>query len=177
MGSQGGGGLSYQRKRACWDARCQSRLAKSVLVCLESYAGKDNRAWPSQTTIAHDCETTRRSIQEVIAQLASLGHITVIKDHGRTKTGFARYGYIIHPRAPTREAASPVTHPPTREVDASTREVAALTREVASHELSGTIKGTINTPLPPKVNSHNGVSGHTQAGRGGRGGGSVHSDF
>lgn len=67
--------MSVQAITWALDQTVGSPTGKIVLLCLANYADKDGSCFPGQTTIARECEISRRSVVEWMANLESMGLI------------------------------------------------------------------------------------------------------
>lgn len=90
-----------------WNVRGLPATEKLILVNLADRADNTGHCYPSHKRIGDDCGLTGRTVRDTLPKIASKGHLTIIKDTGRTSNGKSRYSYIVHPVTP--EAASGVT--------------------------------------------------------------------
>jgi DNA-binding transcriptional ArsR family regulator len=65
--------VSYQAMNWAVRQTTGSPTAKLVLLCLANYAGPDGRCYPTQATIARECELSERSVRQWLAALENAG--------------------------------------------------------------------------------------------------------
>lgn len=91
--------MSIELMTKVWKYRTQlTPLQKFALFCLADHANSSGYCWPSQDTIAYNCEVSRRTIVRVIKELEVLGFIEVRRQQVAQKITKNHYHIMLPPK-------------------------------------------------------------------------------
>ncbi len=95
--------VGYEATKQAWDARLETAAQRLVLLCLAKYSDASGVSFPSAETISKDTLLNRKTVFKTLAELKTLGLLTVSKratnhsnsyllDFSSTKNGTTKNG-------------------------------------------------------------------------------------
>lgn len=143
--------MSIELMTKVWKYRTQlTPVQKFVLFCLADHANNSGYCFPSQETIAYNCEVSRRTVVRVIKELESLGFIEVRRQQVAQKITKNHYHVLVPPKQSDKSGSDDQSDKSGEASKCQTRHN-KVTNQAHQSDKSGTdhtsdVTGTTNEP-------------------------------